>query len=150
MLAGAFVAQGQSSNGTLLSTASAAPKFVPRVAEGYLFAFLAALAYGTAPVMTRNALQSADLSSAIFGGLIAYGSTAAVIAVMLLLSGALRGNVASVQRGKSLVVCVLGSARLGCSGVHVLGRLGSIDHGRDTSNAVHVSVPLFLCDVAEP
>ena len=49
MLAGAFVAQGQSSNGTLISTASAALKFVPRVAEGYLFAFLAALAYGTAP-----------------------------------------------------------------------------------------------------
>ena len=34
--------------------------------------------------MTRIALQSADPSSAIFGGLIAYGSTAAVITVMLL------------------------------------------------------------------
>ena len=37
------------------------------------------------PIMTRIALQSADPSSAIFGELIAYGSTAAVITVMLLL-----------------------------------------------------------------
>ena len=48
--------------------------------------------------MTRVALQSRGPSSAIFGGLVAYGSAAAVIATMLLLSDALRGNVAAVQR----------------------------------------------------
>jgi uncharacterized membrane protein len=71
---------------------------VPRVAEGFLFAFLAALAYGTAPVMTRLALQSCGPSCAIFGGLVAYGSATAVIVMMLLLSSTLRGNVAAVQR----------------------------------------------------
>src|SRR5262245_21823636 len=57
ILAGAFITQGRSSRGSGL-TAAAAAKFVPRVAEGYLFALLAALAYGTAPIMTRIALQS--------------------------------------------------------------------------------------------
>ena len=98
MLAATFITQRQGSGSSPISNAAAASRFVPRVAEGYLFAFLAALAYGTAPVMTRVALQSRGPSSAIFGGLVAYGSAAAVIATMLLLSDALRGNVAAVQR----------------------------------------------------
>jgi uncharacterized membrane protein len=48
--------------------------------------------------MTRIALQSYGPSSAIFGGLVAYGSATAVIVTMLLLSNALRGNVAALQR----------------------------------------------------
>jgi hypothetical protein len=91
MLVGAFITQRQGSRGS-------SPKFVPRVAEGYLFGFLAALAYGTAPVMTRIALQSSGAASAIFGGLIAYGSATAVIVAMLPLSRTLRSNVASVRR----------------------------------------------------
>jgi len=99
MLAGAFITQGQNANGARSLAAVAASKFVPRVAEGYLFAFIAALAYGAAPIMTRIALQSSGPSSAIFGGLIAYGSATVVIIAMLLLSRVLRSNVASVQRG---------------------------------------------------
>jgi drug/metabolite transporter (DMT)-like permease len=98
MLAATFITQRQGSGGSPISTATAASPFVPRIAEGYLFAFLAALAYGTAPVMTRIALQSGDPSSAIFGGVVAYGSATAVIVTMLLLSRALRGNVAAVRR----------------------------------------------------
>jgi len=90
MLAGAFITQGQSTNFARSLTAAAAPRFVPRVAEGYLFAFFAALAYGAATVMTRIAPKSTGAASAIIGGLIAYGSAAAVVAVMLLFSGALR------------------------------------------------------------
>jgi uncharacterized membrane protein len=48
--------------------------------------------------MTRIALQSSGPSSAIVTGLVAYGSATSVIVTMLLLSTALRGNVASVQR----------------------------------------------------
>jgi drug/metabolite transporter (DMT)-like permease len=98
MLAATFITQRQGSGSSQISTAGAASRFVPRVAEGYLFAFLAALAYGTAPIMTRIALQSCGPSSAIFGGLVAYGSATAVIVTMLLLSHALRGNVAALQR----------------------------------------------------
>jgi drug/metabolite transporter (DMT)-like permease len=97
MLAATFITQRQGSRSSPI-LAAAASQFVPRVAEGYLFAFLAALAYGTAPVMTRIALQSCGPSCAIFGGLVAYGSATAVIVMMLLLSRALRGNVAAVQR----------------------------------------------------
>jgi drug/metabolite transporter (DMT)-like permease len=95
MLAGAFITQRQ---GSPSPTAVAASPFVPRVAEAYFFAFLAALAYGTAPVMTRIALQTCGPSGAILGGLVAYGSATAVLVTMLLLSSALRGNVASVER----------------------------------------------------
>src|SRR5215475_3769766 len=98
MLAATFITQRQGSRRSPISTAAATSRFVPRVAEGYLFAFLAALAYGTAPVMTRLALQSCGPSCAIFGGLVAYGSATAVIAMMLLLSSTLRGNVAAVER----------------------------------------------------
>jgi drug/metabolite transporter (DMT)-like permease len=91
MVAGAFITQRQSSPTT------EAPSFSPRFAEGYLFALLAALAYGTSPIMTRTALQFSRPTSAIPGGLIAYGASTAVVATMVLLSPALRHNVVSVK-----------------------------------------------------
>jgi drug/metabolite transporter (DMT)-like permease len=99
MLAGAFITQRPSPGASkgLSSSATATPKFVPRRAEGYLFASLAALAYGTTPIMTRTALQSAGPSSAILGGLISYGAASAAIIVMLALSTSLRRNVMSLK-----------------------------------------------------
>jgi drug/metabolite transporter (DMT)-like permease len=44
MLAGAFITQWQGSRSSPISIATGASRFVPRIAEGYLFAFLAALA----------------------------------------------------------------------------------------------------------
>jgi drug/metabolite transporter (DMT)-like permease len=96
MLAGAFITQ-RPSPGASKELGSATPKFVPRRAEGYLFASLAALAYGTTPIMTRTALQSAGPSSAILGGLISYGAASAAIIVMLALSTSLRRNVMSLK-----------------------------------------------------
>jgi drug/metabolite transporter (DMT)-like permease len=93
MLSGAFITQRQSQ-----ARAPAVPKFSPRYAEGYLFALFAALAYGTTPIMTRSALQSTGLSSAILGGLIAYGAATAVITVMILVSPSLRRNIMSMRR----------------------------------------------------
>lgn len=107
MLVGAFVTQQQSpgkartapqGDSSVTSSVAAAPGFAPRYAEGYLFASLAALAYGTTPIMTRTALQSAGPSSAILGGLIAYGAATAAIIMMLLLSTSLRQNVTSLKR----------------------------------------------------
>jgi uncharacterized membrane protein len=91
MLTGAFTTQQQS-----LSKADA-PGFTPRYAEAYLFALLAALAYGTGPFMARIALQFAGPSSAISGGLVSYGASTAAVAAMVLLSPSLRLNVASVK-----------------------------------------------------
>jgi drug/metabolite transporter (DMT)-like permease len=78
--------------------AMAAPKFVPRQAEGYLFALLAACAYGTTPIMVRTALRHGGPSSAILGGVIAYGAATAAIALMLMLSISLRRNVMALRR----------------------------------------------------
>ena len=112
MLAGSFITQSQqlgraaavarTGNGSTPRAAAAkaieTPKFVPRQAEGYLFALLAAFAYGTTPIMVRTALRHAGPSSAILGGVIAYGAATAAIALILMLSRPLRHNVMALRR----------------------------------------------------
>ena len=112
MLAGSFITQSQQlgraaavapvGNGGKPRAADAdaikAPKFVPRQAEGYLFALLAAFAYGTTPIMVRTALRHAGPSSAILGGVISYGAATGAIALMLVLSTPLRHNVMALRR----------------------------------------------------
>jgi uncharacterized membrane protein len=61
-----------------------------------VFALLAALAYGTSPIMTRTALQFSGPSSAIVGGLIAYGAATVAVVMMILVSTSLRRNVMTV------------------------------------------------------
>ena len=94
MLSGALITQQQAP----ANSATPVPRFSPRYAEGYLFALLAALAYGTSPIMTRTALQFSGPSSAILGGLVAYGAATLAVAIMLALSTSLRKNVMSVKR----------------------------------------------------
>jgi drug/metabolite transporter (DMT)-like permease len=60
------------------------PVFVPRYLLGYLFASLAALGYGTSPIMARFALADSGPVSGILGGLIAYGAATAFVAIALL------------------------------------------------------------------
>jgi drug/metabolite transporter (DMT)-like permease len=60
------------------------PVFVPRYLLGYLFASLAALGYGTSPIMARFALADTGPMSGILGGLIAYAAATAFVAVALL------------------------------------------------------------------
>ncbi|HZT49548.1 MAG TPA: DMT family transporter [Hyphomicrobiaceae bacterium] len=93
MVSGAFITQRQQ-----IAASGAQVAFSPRVAEGVLFALLAALAYGTSPIMTRTALQSTGPSGAILGGLIAYGAATAAVTVMVLSWTSLRRNVLSVKR----------------------------------------------------
>ena len=88
MISGALVAQRQ----VPMSISAGPLRFSPRKAEGFLFAVFAALAYGTTPIMTRTALQSAGPSGAIIGGLIAYGAATVVVVIMLLSSAVLRRN----------------------------------------------------------
>ena len=111
MLAGSFITQSQQLSAPTAAPRAAeaksplaadahapAPKFVPRHAEGYLFALLAAFAYGTTPIMVRTALRHAGPSSAILGGVISYGAATAAIVLMLLFWTPLRRNVMALRR----------------------------------------------------
>jgi drug/metabolite transporter (DMT)-like permease len=76
-------------NAELPETATTAPsdplpKFVPRYAEGYAFALVAAAVYGSTPVLIRLGVVAGDLGSGLVGGLISYA--AATLAVALLLA----------------------------------------------------------------
>jgi drug/metabolite transporter (DMT)-like permease len=79
IVAGSFVTQQQR-----LPAAGKTPVFVPSRLKGYVFAVLAALAYGSSPIPARFALQDTGLTSGILGGLIAYAAATAVVALALL------------------------------------------------------------------
>jgi drug/metabolite transporter (DMT)-like permease len=79
------------------STPLALPLFVPHVLGGYLFASLAAIAYGTTPIMARFALAHTGPSTGILGGLIAYVAATAVVSLALL-SAQIRRNVLAMSR----------------------------------------------------
>ncbi len=73
------------------------PPFVPRYVAGYLFASLAAIAYGSTPVMARFALEHTGPATGILGGLIAYSAATAVVSLALL-SAPVRRNVLALTR----------------------------------------------------
>jgi drug/metabolite transporter (DMT)-like permease len=71
------------------------PAFRPRVAVGFFFASIAALMYGTSPIIVRQALLDAGPLGGVAGGSVAYA--AATVAVTLgLFIPSLRSNVAKV------------------------------------------------------
>jgi drug/metabolite transporter (DMT)-like permease len=93
MVAGSLVVQRPSGPA---SKPVGLPAFRPRIAAGFFFASIAALAYGTSPIVVRQALQDAGLLSGLVGGSIAYA--AATVAVTLgLLVPSLRRNVFQVS-----------------------------------------------------
>ncbi len=65
------------------STATAKAKFKPRLMEGYIFAFLSSIGFGTSPILVAAGLKGTGLSLA--GGLISYVFATLVVAVLLLL-----------------------------------------------------------------
>ena len=69
---------------------AALPKFVPRYAEGYAFALVAAAVYGATPVLIRLGVVAGDLGSGLVGGLISYAAAALAVALLLLWPGRLR------------------------------------------------------------
>jgi drug/metabolite transporter (DMT)-like permease len=76
---------------------SGMPLFAPRYLAGYLFASLAAVSYGSTPVMARFALENTGPATGILGGLISYVAATAV-AALALVSPAIRNNVFSITR----------------------------------------------------
>ncbi len=94
--------------------AAAAPRavsdFSERMFEGYLFAFLSSLAYGTSPVLVRAGLEESHLS--LGGGVVSYGA-AVVVVLALVAIGRVRRDVAGLERRgvfwfgiQGLAVCV--------------------------------------------
>jgi drug/metabolite transporter (DMT)-like permease len=57
--------------------------FMPHYVKGYVFGLLAALAYGTSPIMARYALQHTGPATGILGGLIAYVAATVVVVLAL-------------------------------------------------------------------
>jgi drug/metabolite transporter (DMT)-like permease len=74
----------------------AAP-FKPRYVTGYLFASLAALAYGSSWVIPRFALGDTGPAAGILGGLISYVAAIAIGALALVVPG-IRRNIFSMKR----------------------------------------------------
>jgi drug/metabolite transporter (DMT)-like permease len=71
------------------------PAFKPRVAVGFFFALIAALAYGSSPIVVRQALQNVGPLSGVAGASVAYA--AATLAVTLgLVIPSLRRNVMGI------------------------------------------------------
>jgi len=110
MLAGALVTQYQRPGSAAASGSAALQRrpanagmrpsgaaFVARYAPGYLFASLAALAYGTSPIMARFALEGTGAASGILGGLVAYCAATAVLGVAMMWPR-LRHEVVAVKR----------------------------------------------------
>jgi drug/metabolite transporter (DMT)-like permease len=70
--------------------------FNPRIAAGFFFALIAALAYGTSPIVIRQALQDVGLLGGLVGGSIAYAAATVAVALGLLIPS-LRRNVLQVS-----------------------------------------------------
>jgi uncharacterized membrane protein len=64
--------------------------FSPVYAEGYLFAALSALGYGTSPVLVRLGLEHGDIPASIAGGLVSYAAATLVILAVLVITGNVR------------------------------------------------------------
>jgi drug/metabolite transporter (DMT)-like permease len=92
MVLGSLVTQGRSAGGKRPGA-----KFNPKQGAGFIFAALAALVYGTTPIMVRTALKDAGPWSGMVGGLIAYGA-AAIAVVLALASSSLRRNIMALRR----------------------------------------------------
>jgi drug/metabolite transporter (DMT)-like permease len=102
MLAGALITQRQphkpaDAKADARRSAPSEHAFLPRRTVGYIFASLAALAYGTSPIMARGALEHTGPMTGLAGGLISYGTATAAMAIGAL-SPAFRANVAALNR----------------------------------------------------
>jgi drug/metabolite transporter (DMT)-like permease len=76
----------------------ALPAFIPLYLAGYIFALLAAVAYGTTPIMARFALEHTGPTTGILGGLIAYIAATLVVGLAFLVSAPLRRNASGMRR----------------------------------------------------
>jgi drug/metabolite transporter (DMT)-like permease len=95
MVAGSLVTQ-RASQPVTASNPHDLPAFTPRIDSGFVFASIAALAYGTSPIVVRQALQGAGPLGGLSGGSVAYAGATAVVVLGLLIPP-LRRNVVKVS-----------------------------------------------------
>jgi uncharacterized membrane protein len=93
MVAGSLVTQRSSELPS--PSKSDEPAFKPRIAVGFFFALIAALAYGSSPIIVRQALQDAGALSGLAGGAVAYAAATLAVTLGLIITS-LRRNVMSV------------------------------------------------------
>jgi len=101
ILAGSIITQRQAArpkgDATVATTGTTrTATFTPRVLGGYLFALLAAGAYGVSPIIARHALAGTTSGLGIIGGLIAYCSATTLI-VLAFLAPTFRRNVQAMR-----------------------------------------------------
>ena len=95
MVTGSLVTQ-RASQPTSPSKPHDASAFRPRVAAGFFFASIAALAYGTSPIIVRQALLGSGPLGGLAGGSVAYAAATVAVAFGLLIPS-LRRNVMNVS-----------------------------------------------------
>jgi drug/metabolite transporter (DMT)-like permease len=95
MVAGSLVTQRASQPTSPIKPDEPAA-FRPRVAVGFFFASIAALAYGTSPIIVRQALLGTGPLGGLSGGSVAYAAATVVVTLGLLLPS-LRRNVMHVS-----------------------------------------------------
>lgn len=95
MLAGSLVTQRASQPASAGKPKSLAT-FAPRIAAGFFFAAIAAVMYGTTPIIVRLALHDAGPLSGLAGGSVAYAAATVAVAFGLLIPS-LRRNVMEVS-----------------------------------------------------
>jgi drug/metabolite transporter (DMT)-like permease len=98
IVAGSIITQRQPADSRATTVAARnVAAFRPHYFRGYVFGLLAALAYGTSPIMARHALQHTGPTTGILGGLIAYIAATAVVLIALLVP-AIRQEVGALKR----------------------------------------------------
>ena len=95
MVAGSLVTQ-RASQPAAAAKPHDLPVFTPRVAAGFFFASMAALAYGTSPIIIRQALDGAGPLGGLSGGSVAYAAATVAVALGFLIPS-LRRNVMKVS-----------------------------------------------------
>ncbi len=95
MVTGSLVTQ-RASQSAPTSKPHDVPAFRPRIAAGFFFASVAALMYGTSPIIVRQALDGGGPFSGVLGGSIAYAAATVAVGVGLLIPS-LRRNVTKVS-----------------------------------------------------
>jgi len=95
MVVGSLVTQRETHERAAAGQAMAVLEFTPRVAAGFFFASMAALAYGTSPIIIRQALVDAGPLGGLAGGSVAYGAATIAVAAGFLIPS-FRQNVVTV------------------------------------------------------
>lgn len=96
MVLGSLVTQRATRSATTAGKPQDQPVFTPRVATGFFFASIAALAYGTSPIIIRQALDGIGPLGGLLGGSVAYAGATVAVSFGLLIP-ALRRNVMQVS-----------------------------------------------------